>query len=68
MKSSLREVVPIDFIAPTVITYGSFAGARIVPYPRLPPLLLRPSLPAATTTTIPAFQAASTAWHSGSLR
>jgi hypothetical protein len=30
------------------------------------PLVLRPSLPAATTTTMPALQACSTAWHSGS--
>src|SRR5215831_4513508 len=31
-----------------------------------PCALFRPSFPAATTTTIPAFQAASTAWHRGS--
>lgn len=34
----------------------------------VPAELSRPSLPAATTTTIPAFQAASTAWHNGSCR
>ena len=39
----------------------------MVPYPFVPFVLLRPSLPAATTTTMPAFHAASTALQSGSL-
>jgi len=51
------------FIAPTVITKGSLPGARMVPHPLMPCVLFRPSFPAATTTTMPAFHACSTAWH-----
>ena len=36
MTSSLRSGVFFVFIAPTVITYGSFPGAVIVPYPFVP--------------------------------
>src|ERR1035441_392808 len=39
----------------------------MVPYPNVFCELSRPPLPAATTTTMPAFQAASTAWLRGSV-
>ena len=60
MRSSLVLMVASVFMAPTVMACGAEPGERMVEYP------LRPSLPAATTTTIPLFQAASTAWHNGS--
>ncbi len=60
MRSSLVLMVASVFMAPTVMACGAAPGDRMVAYP------LRPSLPAATTTTIPLFQAASTAWHRGS--
>src|ERR1019366_10273769 len=53
-------------LAPTVMTYGSLPGELMVPYPWVPWELSRPSLPAATTTVMPDFQANSTAWQSGS--
>jgi hypothetical protein len=48
------------FMQPTVMACGLLPGAVTLAYPFLP------RLPPATTTTIPAFQAASTAWQSGS--
>jgi hypothetical protein len=45
--------------APTVITYGTLPGTPMV-------IGVGPRLPAATTTTMPAFHAAMTAWLSGS--
>src|SRR6266498_4177115 len=62
--SSTRVRVPTVFMAPTVITNGLLPGAVIVAYPCVPAELFRPSLPAETTTTIPACQACCTAWHS----
>jgi len=60
MRSSRRVAVAMFFMAPTVITRGSLAGALMVAYPLVFIELLRPWFPAATTTTIPAFQAFST--------
>src|SRR5690242_17334797 len=45
-------------MAPTVTTRGSSPGEVIVPF-------VGPRLPADATTTMPLFQAASTAWSSG---
>ena len=55
--SSSKEAVPFGSSAPTVSTKGSYAGDASGP---------DPAFPAATTTTIPAFQARSTATASGS--
>ena len=52
---------PRSSVAPTVMTYGSVPGVWTVPWSG-------PSLPAATTTTRPRFQAISTAAASGSVR
>src|ERR1022692_4491473 len=49
------------------MAYGSLPGDVMVPYPNVFCELSRPPLPAATTTTMPAFQAASTAWLRGSV-
>src|SRR5205807_5272338 len=56
--SSAGEAVPWSSRAPTVMTRGSSPGLMIVP-------LKGPALPAETTTTTPARQAASTAWSRG---
>ena len=52
-------VLPPSSMALTVMASGSSPGDRMVP-------LNGPALPAETTTTMPAFHAASTAWSSGS--
>src|SRR6516164_4343855 len=59
--SSLGSGVPFSSAAPTVITYGSFAGAYCTASDAVP------RLPAAATTTIPCIQAASAAASSGSV-
>ncbi len=59
MSSSVDRVWRVSS-APTVITCGSLAGESMPPGPN------SPSLPAAATTTMPLFQAASTAIASGS--
>ena len=57
-SSSAKVEVPLVSEAPTAMTYGLKAGSRSG--------VKFPSLPAATTTTIPLFQACSTACESGS--
>src|SRR5437588_12548576 len=59
--SSPGSAVPFSSAAPTVITYGSLAGAYWTASAALP------RLPAAATTTIPCIQAASAAASSGSV-
>jgi len=59
ISSSDGSGVPLSSRAPTVTTNGSSAGDRIVP-------LNGPLFPAETTTVIPWFQTACTAWSSGS--
>src|SRR5690349_7533059 len=61
--SSARAAVPISLDAPTVSTQGAFPGAPTPPYSALP-AGLRPRLPAAETTTMPA----STARFAASVR
>ena len=56
-----RAWCPWSSSAPTVITYGSLAGENVTPSRR------GASLPAAATTTMPVFQADSTAASSGSV-
>ena len=58
MVSSTVGAVPLSSMAPAVMTSGSSPGEVIVP-------LFGPVLPADATTTMPAFQAASTARSSG---
>src|ERR1700722_11458329 len=58
ISSPLAEVDAISSSAPTVITSGSSPGDRMVPF-------AGPALPADTTTAIPEFHVASTAWSSG---
>ena len=60
-SSSAVDTVPLVAVAPTAITNGSVAGSLSVG-------AVLPSLPAAATTTIPAFQACSTANCSGSVQ
>ena len=50
------------------IVYSSKPEDAVSWFQSIPEVSLRPSLPAATTTTMPAFHAASTAWQSGSSR
>src|SRR5262249_9398820 len=57
--SSVLVSVPLGSAAPTAITYGLAAGM-------VTRVAVAPSLPTATTTTMPFFQAASTAYESGS--
>src|SRR2546421_7443314 len=61
--SSAVVVVPIESLAPTPITNGSYAGSAI---PVAPAPLWKPVLPLAATTTIPCFHACSAAYASGS--
>ncbi len=58
ISSSAADVVAMSSRAPTVITSGSSPGERMVP-------LNGPALPAETTTAIPEFHTASTAWSRG---
>ena len=58
-ESSVGITVPLSSSVPTVTTRGSSPGEVIVPF-------AGPELPAETTTTMPAFQAFSTARSSGS--
>ena len=51
--SSARSTVPMWLDAPTVSTHGALPGAVMPPY-CVAPCGLRPLLPAAATTTIPA--------------
>src|SRR5947209_20617091 len=60
-ESSLGSAVPFSSAAPTVITYGSLAGAYCTASDALP------RLPAAATTTTPCIHAASAAASSGSV-
>ena len=60
ISSSLTDGVAMSSSAPTVITSGSSPGDRMLP-------LNGPALPADTTTAIPEFQTASTAWSRGSV-
>ena len=66
MVSSWRRAVPLAFDAPTVSTHGALAGAVMAPYWGSP-LALRPMLPAAATTTMPASTARLAARVSGSV-
>src|SRR3954447_24234683 len=59
--SSYRVKVFRSSSAPTVRAHGSFAGEKVTPS------FVSASLPAAATTTIPAFHACSTAASSGSV-
>src|SRR5215212_8410450 len=60
--SSVVSLVPWSSTAPTVITYGSLAGAYDTASASVP------RFPAAATTTNPCIQAASTAASNGSTR
>src|SRR5579872_6684546 len=60
MPKFAELVPPPSSRAPAVITSGSSPGEVMVPFDG-------PELPADTTTTIPEYQAASTAWSSGSV-
>ena len=61
--SSVVVTVLESSMAPTVMALGSLAGLSIDPNP----VPTAPSLPAATTTTIPALYAARTALQRGSV-
>ena len=63
--SSDRCGVPFVFSAPTVIAKGELPGDSMPPITGVPSGVF-PRLPAAATTTMPAFTARSTASHSGS--
>ena len=67
MTSSVRSTVPCVFVAPTVRTHGALPGAVMPPY-CVSPDPLRPKLPAADTTTMPASTARFAASVSGSDR
>ncbi len=65
--SSERNAVPLVSTAPTVMTAGSLAGERTLPY-CTEPSSVRPVLPADVTTTKPRLTAFCTARFNGSDR
>src|SRR5271154_1573253 len=67
IASSLRVTVLFVSTAPTVTADGALPGERMPAYPGRPVTTFFPTLPAATTTTMPARTAASTPCTSGSL-
>ena len=63
------QPVPVSILLPVFFRHPDappLPGDSIIPYPAVPNVSSRPPLPAATTTTMPAFHACSTARQSGS--